>query len=130
MSSRRDVLTTRAAVGLAGVYWRSGDVRSRVEDAGANTRRRRRDRHDRTDGHDDREPGGEPSGDPAAPAGPAVRWIRELGGSVRRRPTVHDGTLSLAGGENANAPPDDRDYLHPEAAENGHALDADTGEEA
>lgn len=130
MPSRRDVLTTLAAVGLAGCTGGPGTggnpsgTPGRTPDGAPGT-----DTVARTDAPTG-SPEASPSGTPVGPAGPAVRWVRELGGSVRPRPTVHDGTLYVAGGENANAPPDNREYLRPEAGENVHALDADTGEEA
>ena len=128
MPSRRDVLAALAAVGIAGCTGDpgTGGTPSRTP-GGTPTDPARTGTAAGTDAPTG-SPEASPSGTPAEPAGPAVRWARDLGGSVRHRPTVHDGTLYVAGGTNANAPPPDREYLRPAAGENVYALDL-AGEE-
>jgi len=117
--SGRDFLTALATAGLAGCTGDPGpgETPSRTpEPTTAGT--------PRTDTHTGG-PEASPTRTPAAPSGPAVRWIRDLGGSVRHRPTVHEGTLYVAGGRNGNTPP--REHFRPEAAENVYAFDRSGG---
>jgi outer membrane protein assembly factor BamB len=120
--SRRDLLGTLAAVGLAGCTGDPGTGGTPSRTPGRTS----------TEAPPTDAPTGSPepspSGTPAEPAGPAVRWTHDLGGSIRHRPTVNEGALYVAGGENGNVPPADREYLRPDAGENVYALSLD-GEE-
>ena len=116
MPSRRDLLTALAAIGLAGCTGDSG----RVADPSRTPERTPRTGTTAPTGTPARSPEASPTGTATTPSGPAVRWVRELGGSVRHRPTVHDDALYVAGGTNGNAP--DREYLRPNAGENVYAL--------
>lgn len=121
MPSRRDFLAALAAVGVAGCIGDPGTgerATGTPRPTGGPARTETNTRTDVPTGS----PAGSPTGTPVTPAGSAVRWVRELGGSVRHPPTVHDGTLYVAGGTNANAPPEDRQYVRPDAAENVYAL--------
>jgi outer membrane protein assembly factor BamB len=121
--SRRDLLATLAAVGLAGCTGDPGTGETPSRTPGRTPAETpRTDPPTATDAPTG-SPGTSPSDTPTEPTGPAVRWTRDLGGSVRHRPTVHGGTLYVAGGTNANAPPEDREYLRPEAGENVYAFD-------
>lgn len=80
-----------------------------------------------TDTRDDPPDGGTPTnGD--QPTGDAVRWTYRTGGSVRLRPTIHDGIVYAGGGINDRATSDD-DRVRPDHSENVYALTADDGSE-
>lgn len=78
---------------------------------------------------DDSQNGDTPGGnEDSAPNGAAVRWTYHTGGTVRNRPTLHDGTVYVGGGTNDNATSDE-DYVRRETSENLYALDAADGSE-
>ncbi len=122
MPSRRDLLATLAAVGFAGCTGDPGTGETSSRTPGRTPTGTPRTGAPTTTDVPTESPEANPSDTPAEPSGPAVRWTRDLGGSVRHRPTVHGGTLYVAGGTNANAPPEDREHLRPNAGENVYAL--------
>ncbi|SFC48642.1 Outer membrane protein assembly factor BamB, contains PQQ-like beta-propeller repeat [Halobiforma haloterrestris] len=66
--------------------------------------------------------------DGEAPAGNAVQWTYQTGGSIRNQPTLQDGIVYLSGGTNDRAR-STKEHVRPERSENVYALTADAGTE-
>lgn len=75
----------------------------------------------------DRSDTGTPT-DGEPPAGDAVRWTYQTGGSVRHRPTLQDGIVYAGGGTNQKAT-SNREHVRPVTSENVYALAAADGSE-